>query len=144
MYPRIRHTLPARIPTPCDWSGYLTAACVALVALACVASPAYADHPRSPGSAPRAVSLSDASVPPSFLRLVKPRRAYVVARQCASGALYSDVSAYGWRGGRIGRQHWNRARTITYWNTRTGRVTFDGIVWQNNSRRAVLIAGWCD
>jgi len=88
-------------------------------------TPSHATH-----AAPRAVALADASGSPAMLRLVKPRRAYASVRQCARGTYFTDTQAYTWRGGKVGRQRWNRDHTVTYWNTRTGRVSFDGIVWR--------------
>lgn len=115
-------------------------AAAALVA----ATPAKADHPRSPGSYPRAVSLTDASVPPTFLRIVRPGRGYATLTQCRGGAMFSDMSAYRWNGRKLSAQRRMRDGTQYWRDRRGGRVTFDGLVWQNRTRHAVLIAGWCE
>lgn len=125
-------------------SGYATAACIALACFACVSSAV---------AAPRAVRLSDARTAPTHLALLAPHaRTTLDDWQCgrapvngsASDRYYSDTSAYGWDGHALGAQRWTRDHTVTYWRTRTGRVTFDGVVFRNHSRRAVLVAGWCE
>lgn len=98
----------------------------------------------------RPVSLSDALSPPTELVFLYPHASvtYAYGREgynCPrEGRYFSDVSAYNWRGDAIGAQRWNRDHTVTYWRNRTGRVTFDGITFRNDSRQFVLVAGWCD
>lgn len=98
------------------------------------------------GANARPVSLADARTAPADLALVYPGDAYTPVDdhgyyQCA-GAKFSDVSAYSWRGGKLGDQR--RTRRLTFWRARTGRVTFDGRRFRNRTHRPVLVAGWCE
>lgn len=66
--------------------------------------------------------------------------------QCPRGAYFSDVSAYTWKGGKLGRQTWESNGPYVYSQWRSGfggRVTFDGITFRNETPRRVLVAGWC-
>lgn len=100
-----------------------------LVALALVPSAASASRP---------VTLRDARVSPSYLRLLEPGRATTVLRQCP-GYFWQELSAYQWNGESLPAQRWNRDHTLLRW----GRVTFDGITFRNHYRQPVLVAGWC-
>ena len=101
----------------------------------------------APGLAPgqgRAVALTDASGPPTWLRLLAPGKATHRPRQCPGGAFYSDVHAYRWDGRALGPQRWNTDHDRQTWRGVRGRVTFDGVSFHNGTRRPVLAAGWCE
>lgn len=90
------------------------------------------------GGLPKAVSLSDASYPPAYVHLVQPGKGYV--------PLYceGEVSAYTWKGGKIGPQRWNKMHDRMFWRGNGGKVWFDGVRWYNSTRSPVLVAGWCN
>lgn len=93
----------------------------------------------------RAVSLADASYPPTYLVYLYPGASVTYAdhgENCPGGGFFSDVSAYQWNGHAVGRQH--HTELSDYWPTKSGRVTFDGITFRNRSHRPVLVAGWCE
>lgn len=94
---------------------------------------------------PHAPTLGDATSPPRMLVMVPAHDAWQVLRQCDGKRMgfYTNVQAYTWSGGGL-VQRWTRDKTLTYWRIGHGRVTFDGLTWHNESRRPVLVAGWCD
>ncbi len=92
-----------------------------------LAAPAVADA--------KPVSLDDARSAPDSLTLLQAGESAKPA-ECVT-----EVSAYGWRGRKLGPQ--TRTHAGFSWRSATGRVTFDGATFRNRSRRAVLVAGWC-
>lgn len=96
------------------------------------------------GANARAVSLSDATYPPTYLRYVYPHRSVTRTRQCGRDGYWSNVSAYKWDGSALGAQQWDRRNLRYQWRSLYGRVTFDGITFTNSTRYPVLVAGWCD
>lgn len=96
----------------------ITKATAALAALAALT-------PSAASGAADAVSLRDASVAPSYLRLLAPGQSTTKDRQCRGG-YWSDVNAYRWTGDALAPQRWNSDRTVTRW----GRVTFDGVTFR--------------
>lgn len=91
----------------------------------------------------RAVSLADATVAPTVLRLVAPHHTASVPLACAYSL--TDVSAYRWNGNPLSAQRWTTDGTVTYWATvHHRRVTFDGRTFRNGARVPVLVAAWCD
>jgi len=102
---------------------------------------------------PRAVTLSDASFPPTDLVYVYPGQRRTLASDrgftCdarGKGGYYSDTSAYMWSGGAMSAQRWSRDHTVAYWRPRgrSGRVTWDGVNVTNRTSQPILFAGWCD
>ncbi len=89
--------------------------------------------------ASRAVSLDDARTAPDALTYLSAGESVSFEAPCPGP--FTEASAYGWRGRALGAQR--RTDALTYWRTRTGRVTFDGVTFRNASRRPVLVAGWC-
>lgn len=117
----------------------------ALAAFLIIGTPAPAAGTPAPFTA-RAVALSDATWPPSALRLLYPGQTWTVARDgtpCPRGGYYGDVSAYRWNGSALGAQTWTADHQVTYWRATRGRVTFDGVTFRNRTRDPVLVAGWC-
>jgi hypothetical protein len=99
--------------------------------------------PGSPAIAAQSVRLTDATVAPSWLRLVQPHRSAAIPLGCAYRL--SDVSAYRWNGHALGAQRWTADHLVTYWTTRHHRrVTFDGRTFRNRTRSAVIVAAWCE
>ena len=100
---------------------------------------------------PRAVSLSEAEVAPTYLVFLYPHASVTYAHgrygyNCPRGGYFSDVSAYQWNGAALAPQRWDRIG-VDYWNYghgHHGRVTFDGITFRNEGSRPVLVAGWCE
>jgi hypothetical protein len=93
----------------------------------------------------RAVSLSDATYAPSFLRLV-PARSELTHRQypCKGKHYFGDVSAYRWNGRALGAQQ-RDIDNLLYWSAPSGRaVGYDGRTFYNGLRVPVLVAGWCN
>lgn len=137
---------PRQFPTAALWAigGTLVFIAAVLFATVSVAQ-----------ASPRAVSLSDARTPPTALAIVRPHHAYMPpadneGRPCGLGVrhhgYFSDVSAYQWTGAALAPQRWDRIG-VYYWNIghgHHGRVTYDGLMWRNESRRTVLVAGWCE
>ena len=85
----------------------------------------------------RPVTLRQAAIPPTYLRMLQPGRSTTVTRQCGS-QYWSELSAYQWNGEALPGQRYYGERM--HW----GRVTFDGITWRNGTSQPVLVAGWCD
>lgn len=97
---------------------------------------------------PREVELSDARRAPSKLAYLKPGQYKTWAHgeagfNCRRG-YFTDTSAYHWDGSALAPQRWNRDRTLAYWRSVRGRVTFDGITFRNHTSQPVIVAGWCD
>jgi hypothetical protein len=113
-----------------------------------IESPAHA----APG--PRAVSLADASAPPTMLAYVLPGHAFTPntdseGRPCHAhgrAGYFSDASAYRWNGSALGAQHWNASALVYYWHARghVGAVAYDGLTFRNDTRAPILVAGWCE
>jgi hypothetical protein len=96
----------------------------------------------------RAVTLRDARVAPTELRLLQPHARITYAtptgENCTGGGYFSDVSAYRWNGEALGAQvHRSLRDRWTVPGTRT-HVTFDGVTFRNHASVPVLIAGWCE
>lgn len=124
-------------------------------ALVLTAALTFAAYGTAHAATHRAVSLADASAPPTVLAILRPHHAYMPAadwqgRPCGLGGrrhgYFSDVSAYRWNGSALGPQRWDDIG-VDYWQLghgRHGRVTYDGLMWRNESRATVLVAGWCE
>lgn len=123
-------------------------ACALVALVACLAT-ALALAGSAMASTPRAVALSAATSSPTYLTYLYPHAHVTYSRgrdghNCPRGGFFTDVSAYNWRGGALSPQRWDTIG-LDYWRTPGGhRVTFDGITFTNESRRPVLVAGWCD
>lgn len=147
-----RHAHPSprhRFPTAALWA---IGAALAIIAAVLLASVSIAQA--TPTA--RAVALSDAAVPPTYLVYLWPHGSVTFAREtgrhrraadnCPRGGYFSDVSAYAWNGAPLAPQRWDRIG-VYYWQLghgHHGRVTFDGITFRNESSRKVLVAGWCE
>lgn len=98
--------------------------------------------PGLPANAAQSVSLTDATVAPSWMRLVQPHRSAAIPLRCSYSL--TDVSAYRWNGGALGAQRWTADHLLTYWTTpHHRRVTFDGRTFRNRTRVGVIVAAWC-
>lgn len=137
-----RHTSSRTLRTPTR--EIVLALTLALTFLAIACAPAMAHHVSA-----KRVTLADATAAPTELRMLKRGQRVSFDNQCGNSPIgepyyFGNVQAYTWQGGALGGQRWNRAHDRMYWRARTGRVTFDGVTFVNRTKRAVLVAGWCD
>jgi hypothetical protein len=118
---------------------YLGIVVLIVAVLALAADAAFAAGENVPPQYPRAVTLDDASYPPTFLVYLNAgQRSHDIPQGC------SDLSAYRWNGKALGPQHWNRMHDRILWSTRKGRsVVFDGLSFENRTRLPVVVAAWC-
>lgn len=115
-----------------------------LVALACNLA-IYAPQGNAGESVPRAVELSDAIRPPTWMHMVRPGHTYNLTRRCLGrSAEVTDVSAYRWDGRALSAQRRDRAGWLYWKHPKGGRVEFDGCGFWNQTDRPVLVAAWRD
>jgi hypothetical protein len=93
-------------------------------------------------TAPKAVALSDASVAPTTLRVVKGYGEVAVPK-CKHGRTVTDVSAYTGTGRALSAQGIDPAMGY-YWQAPSGRrVGYDGRSFYNGLSVPVIVAVWC-
>lgn len=95
--------------------------------------------------APLAPSISQADGEPE-VRAIMPAGGSITfgERQCEGGGFFSDTQAFDLDGESLGRQRWSADRTLTYWRGQGGRVTFDGVTFENHTKGTVDVSAWCD
>lgn len=158
-------------PMPSAWVAFLQL--VVIVALSVGALMIYSSSARASTQAAgtyeptpyKPVGLGDAERPPTYLVYLYPHGSVTYASgrdgwncikhgDVTHDGYFTDVSAYSWRGRAIGPQRWDENGKYSssgapsdYWYVRdhhAGKVTFDGITFENHSRVPVLVAGWCE
>jgi hypothetical protein len=104
-------------------------------------TPIIISEARADTIAPRAVSLSDASRPPTHTTLLHPHHRADLS--CRDDLWPSDVSVYHSNGAKLSRQHIIR-RGWSFWPTSTGRVAWLDGIFRNHSSITVRVAIWCE
>lgn len=124
--------------------GYAVIVPAVIALVVSLGSQSQAASASSASKAPAAVALADARFEPT-VSITLPRGASVtLAEQCDGGTYFSDFGAYRGNGRALGAQRTNKDETLDYWRGNGGRVTFDGVTFENHTRGAVIVAGWCE